>query len=84
MSLTSSGTIIPFPSKRNSGVWKVGDFTFRNLTIFSHSNPDADAAKELISVGLAPVNDAIDPIETAALLSATRAIMNMHEFITRN
>ena len=49
-----------------------------------HYQSNPDAAKELISVGLAPVNDAIDPIETAALLSATRAIMNMHEFITRN
>jgi len=50
----------------------------------AHYRANPDAAKELIAVGLAPVNDSLDPIETAALLSATRAIMNMHEFITRN
>ena len=50
----------------------------------AHYQANPDAAKELIAVGLAPVNDSLDPIETAALLSATRAIMNMHEFITRN
>jgi len=50
----------------------------------SHYQANPEAAKELITIGLAPVNDSLDPIETAALLSATRAIMNMHEFITRN
>ena len=50
----------------------------------AHYQTNPAAAKELIAVGLAPVNDGLDPIETAALLSATRAIMNMHEFITRN
>ena len=50
----------------------------------SHYQAHPEAAKELIAVGLSPVNDSLDPIETAALLSATRAIMNMHEFITRN
>lgn len=50
----------------------------------AHYQTNPAAAKELLAVGLSPVNDALDPIETAALLSATRAIMNMHEFITRN
>lgn len=50
----------------------------------AHYQSNPEAAKELIAVGLAPVNDSLDAIETAALLSATRAIMNMHEFITRN
>ena len=50
----------------------------------AHYQTNPEAAKELIAIGLAPVNDSLDPIETAALLSATRAIMNMHEFITRN
>ena len=49
-----------------------------------HYQAHPEAAKELIAVGLAPVIDTHDPVETAALLSATRAIMNMHEFITRN
>ena len=50
----------------------------------AHYQANPEAAKELIAIGLAPVNDSLDPIETATLLSATRAIMNMHEFITRN
>ena len=50
----------------------------------AHYQTNPAAAKEVLAVGLSPVNDALDPIETAALLSATRAIMNMHEFITRN
>ena len=50
----------------------------------AHYQSHPEAAKELIAVGLAPVNDSLDPVETATLLSATRAIMNMHEFITRN
>ncbi|MFK7817498.1 MAG: PSD1 and planctomycete cytochrome C domain-containing protein [Planctomycetaceae bacterium] len=43
-----------------------------------------EAAKELLSVGERPVGDAIDPVELAALLSVTRTVFNMHEFITRN
>jgi hypothetical protein len=43
-----------------------------------------EAAKELLSVGERPVNAAVNPTELAALLSVTRTIFNMHEFITRN
>ncbi len=43
-----------------------------------------DAAKEIVSVGERPVADGVDAVELASLLSVTRAVFNMHEFITRN
>ncbi|MGI9474738.1 MAG: DUF1553 domain-containing protein, partial [Rubripirellula sp.] len=46
------------------------------------SNPEA--AAELVSVGQRPVPDSMDAVELASLLAATRAVFNMHEFITRN
>ncbi|MDE0866838.1 MAG: PSD1 and planctomycete cytochrome C domain-containing protein [Rubripirellula sp.] len=46
------------------------------------ANPEA--AKALVSVGLTPVTTEVDTVELASLLAVTRAVMNMHEFITRN
>ncbi len=43
-----------------------------------------DAAKEVVSVGERPVAEGVDVVELASLLSVTRAVFNMHEFITRN
>ncbi|MEM1069481.1 MAG: DUF1553 domain-containing protein, partial [Planctomycetota bacterium] len=45
---------------------------------------DKDAAISLTSVGERPMGPELDVIEVAAMLSATRAVFNMHEFITRN
>ena len=41
-------------------------------------------AKALISVGEAPYPAGIDPVDLAAHTSVTRAILNLHETITRN
>lgn len=43
-----------------------------------------DAAKDVVSTGHRPVAEDVDIVELASLLSATRAVFNMHEFITRN
>jgi hypothetical protein len=43
-----------------------------------------DDAAAVVSVGERPVADGVDTVELASLLSATRAVFNMHEFITRN
>ena len=43
-----------------------------------------DAAKELTAVGDRALDPDLDLVEVAALLSATRTVFNMHEFITRN
>jgi hypothetical protein len=43
-----------------------------------------DDAKELVAVGERPVAEGVDVVELASLLSITRAVFNMHEFITRN
>ncbi len=43
-----------------------------------------DAAKEIVSTGERPVAEGIDHVELATLLSVTRSVFNMHEFITRN
>lgn len=45
---------------------------------------DPEAAQAVVTVGQQPVADGTDPIELAAILSATRTVFNMHEFITRN
>ena len=43
-----------------------------------------DAAKQIVATGARPVAKDIDPVELATLLSVTRAVFNLHEFITRN
>ncbi|MDG2223860.1 MAG: PSD1 and planctomycete cytochrome C domain-containing protein [Rubripirellula sp.] len=45
---------------------------------------DPDAAKSLTSVGDRAPDSDLNLVEVAALLSATRTVFNMHEFITRN
>ena len=50
----------------------------------AHYQANPEAAKELVSVGLTPVTTKVDAVELASLLAVTRAVMNMHEFITRN
>lgn len=45
---------------------------------------DPDAARKVVSVGLRPVPEQTDVVELASLLSVTRAVFNLHEFITRN
>lgn len=45
-------------------------------------NPES--AADLVRVGQKPVAESIDVVELASMLAATRAVFNMHEFITRN
>ena len=46
------------------------------------SNPsDAD---KLVSIGLTPVPSEIQKVELAAWISVARAVLNLHETITRN
>jgi len=45
---------------------------------------DSAAAEKLISTGLAPVAKDLDTAELAAWTSVTRAVLNLHETITRN
>ena len=52
-----------------------------------HRHPDEPAVEDadgVVSVGQQPVADGVDTVELAALLSVTRAVFNMHEFINRN
>lgn len=49
-----------------------------------HFTAAPDAAKELTAVGDRAMAPDLDVVEVAALLSATRTVFNMHEFITRN
>ncbi len=53
----------------------------RSLAQYQHN---ASAAKQLISEGEAPVSHAFPPAELAAMTTVARAILNMHETITRN
>jgi hypothetical protein len=43
----------------------------------------AQSAKELLTVGSRPAASDIDAAELAAWTSVARALMNLHEFITR-
>jgi hypothetical protein len=45
---------------------------------------DKDAAAKVISTGLAPVVKDLDAVELAAWTSVTRAVLNLHETISRN
>ena len=53
----------------------------RNLSRF---RANRDAATELLSVGEAPLAKNADPAELAAWTTVTRAVLNLHELITRN
>ena len=43
-----------------------------------------EVATEAVSTGETSVADGVDVVELAALMSVTRSVFNMHEFITRN
>ena len=45
---------------------------------------EPESARELASVGDAPVISALNPAKLAAMVTVTRAILNLHETITRN
>ncbi len=45
---------------------------------------DADSAKKLVAVGLAPAPTGVDPVELAAWMSLARVVLNLHEAVTRN
>ena len=45
---------------------------------------DAKAAKELLAVGAAPPPADVDYGELAAWTSVARAVLNLHETVTRN
>ena len=44
---------------------------------------DPESAKKVLTVGAAPADAAIDPVELASWTSVARTIMNLHETITR-
>jgi hypothetical protein len=43
-----------------------------------------NAAREFLSTGEAPIQHAQNPEQLAALATVTRAVLNLHEMITRN
>jgi hypothetical protein len=45
---------------------------------------DGSAAKEILGVGARPADGTLDAAELAAWTSAARAILNLHEMITRS
>jgi hypothetical protein len=45
---------------------------------------DAGAARALITTGLTPAPDDLDPVEVAAWTHVARVLFNLHETITRN
>ena len=45
---------------------------------------DVDAAKQVIAVGLAPVEEQLEPAELAAWTAVGRAVLNLNEAVTRN
>ena len=51
---------------------------------YSYYKDAPEEAKSLIQIGDRPSSTESDPIELASYVSVTRAIFNMHEFITRN
>jgi Protein of unknown function (DUF1553) len=53
----------------------------RNLKRFAN-NPTG--AREFISVGEMPLAPKVDAVRLAAMTSVTRAVLNLHELITRN
>ena len=53
----------------------------QNLTRFQKA---PDNAKQLIAVGESPLPGKMKPVDLAAMTTVARAILNMHETITRN
>ncbi|MEW5975947.1 MAG: PSD1 and planctomycete cytochrome C domain-containing protein [Acidobacteriota bacterium] len=50
----------------------------------SEFHSDSKSAQTLVQVGDAPLNKKLDVFELAAMTTVTRAILNLHETITRN
>jgi len=50
----------------------------------SHYATSPGEAARLLAVGQRPVTAQVDSVELAAMTAVTRAVFNMHEFITRN
>ena len=67
----------PTPPERRT----LNDLYAASLTRFRNSPADA---RQLIHVGESPVPAALPPAELAAMTTVARAILNMHETITRN
>ena len=44
---------------------------------------DSDSARALLSVGIAPRDGSLDPVELAAWTATARAVLNLHETIAR-
>ena len=57
------------------------DLYRQNLSLFQKA---PDNAKQLIAVGESPLPEQMKPVEMAAMTTIARAILNMHETITRN
>ncbi len=45
---------------------------------------DPEAVEQLLQIGVAPIDQHLDPVELAAWTSVARAILNMNETVTRN
>jgi Protein of unknown function (DUF1553) len=67
----------PTPAERRA----LADLYAASLTQFRKS---PDNARQLIHVGESPAPASLPPAELAAMTTVTRAILNMHETITRN
>ena len=53
----------------------------RNLKRFA---AQPDSARDFLTIGEAPLEHAQNPEKLAALATVTRAVLNLHEIITRN
>ena len=67
------------PTEQERGV--LSELYRNNLKRFTASPSDA---KKLVSVGDSPVPDHVRIPELAAVTTVTRAVLNLHETITRN
>jgi hypothetical protein len=68
---------LPMPEERNA----LNSLYNKNFAQFHRSPADARA---LTHEGEAPVADDLSTVELAAMTTVARAILNMHETITRN
>jgi len=58
----------------------LGELVGKHREQFRH---DPEAAKTLLGIGARPAPADLDPVELAAWTSVTRAILNLHELVTR-
>ncbi len=58
----------------------LGELVGKHREQFRH---DPEAAKTLLGIGARPAPADLDPVELAAWISACRAILNLHELVTR-